>query len=204
MLEAQKLATRRGLARLFTGLSFRVDPGEALIVTGANGTGKTTLLRMLAGPSAPSDGEIRWNGRPAAPFDPALRSALAFAGHLPSLKDELTAEENLASLVALAGEAAATDSIRDALDNVALSRQRGLPACVLSARAAPPYRPRAAHAAAPPAVDPGRAGHRARRGRHRASRAHRRRPPRQGWPCRRGHPRAARPSRGPVRPLALA
>jgi heme exporter protein A len=132
MLEAQKLAARRGLARLFSGLSFRVEPGEALIVTGANGTGKTTLLRMLAGLSAPSDGEIHWNGRRAAPFDPALRSALAFAGHLPSLKDELTAEENLASLVALAGEAASNEAIRDALDNVALSRQRALPARVLS------------------------------------------------------------------------
>jgi ABC-type transport system involved in cytochrome c biogenesis ATPase subunit len=50
MLEAQNLAARRGQARLFSGLSFRVGAGEALVVTGANGTGKTTLLRMLAGP----------------------------------------------------------------------------------------------------------------------------------------------------------
>lgn len=132
MLEAQKLAARRGLARLFAGLTFRVDAGEALVVTGANGTGKTTLLRMLAGLSAPAEGEIRWNGRPTAPFDPALRSALAFAGHLPSLKDELTAEENLASLVALAGEKVPAEAIRGALDDVALSRQRALPARVLS------------------------------------------------------------------------
>jgi heme exporter protein A len=132
MLEAQKLAARRGLARLFTGLSFRVGPGEALVVTGANGTGKTTLLRMLAGLSAPTAGEIRWNGKAAAPFDPALRAVLAFAGHLPALKDELTAEENLASLVAVAGEVADREAIRDALDNVALSRQRTLPARVLS------------------------------------------------------------------------
>ncbi len=132
MLEAQNLAAQRGFARLFTGLSFRVDAGEALQVTGANGTGKTTLLRMLAGLSAPSAGEIRWNGRPAAPFDPVLRAALAFAGHLPALKDELTAEENLASLVALEGEPVTADVLREALDNVALSRQRTLPARVLS------------------------------------------------------------------------
>ena len=90
--------------RLFAGLSFRVEPGQALVVTGANGTGKTTLLRMLAGLSAPESGEIRWNGATLAPFDPALRAATAFAGHHTALKDELTAEENLASLVALAGE----------------------------------------------------------------------------------------------------
>jgi len=132
MLEAQKLAARRGLAKLFTGLSFRVGAGEALVVTGANGTGKTTLLRMLAGLSAPSAGEIRWNGQTTAPFDPVLRAALAFTGHLPALKDELTAEENLASLVALEGEAVTADVLRDALDNVALSRQRTLPARVLS------------------------------------------------------------------------
>ena len=132
MLEAQKLAARRGFARLFSGLSFRVGPGEALIVTGANGTGKTTLLRMLAGLCAPSAGDILWDGKPARPFDRTLRMVLAFAGHLPALKDELTAEENLASLVALEGETVSREALGEALDNVALLRQRGLPARVLS------------------------------------------------------------------------
>jgi heme exporter protein A len=76
MLEAQDLAARRGYSQLFTGLSFRVAAGEALVITGANGTGKTTLLRMLAGLSAPTEGVIRWEGRPVAPFDPGLRHAL--------------------------------------------------------------------------------------------------------------------------------
>lgn len=132
MLEAKKLAARRGFAKLFTGLSFRIGPGEALVVTGANGTGKTTLLRILAGLSTPEAGEILWNGKPTPPFDRALRAVLAFAGHLPALKDELTAEENLASMVALEGEAAPRDAIGEALDNVSLLRQRALPARVLS------------------------------------------------------------------------
>jgi len=132
MLEALDLAARRGLAHLFTGLCFRVDPGQVLVVTGANGTGKTTLLRMLAGLSMPSHGEIRWQGKRVAPFATAVRAAIAFAGHLPALKDELTAEENLASLVALAGAPPAREAIRQALDAVALSRQRALPARVLS------------------------------------------------------------------------
>ena len=105
MLEAQNLAARRGFVDVFTGLTFRVDVGEALLVTGANGTGKTTLLRMLAGLCAPGAGEIRWNGQAGASVRSGLRAARCFAGHLPALKDELTAEENLASLVALDGDA---------------------------------------------------------------------------------------------------
>jgi heme exporter protein A len=132
MLEAHDLAARRGFALLFTGLSFRVESGHALVVTGANGTGKTTLLRMLAGLSAPAEGEVRWNGTAMAPFAQALRAVLAFAGHLPALKDELTAEENLLSLMLLAGENPDKKTLSAALDAVALGRQRRLPARVLS------------------------------------------------------------------------
>ena len=132
MLEAHNLAARRGNTRLFAGLSFRVEPGQVLVVTGANGSGKTTLLRILAGLSAAASGEIRWNGEVQAPFDPALRAAAAFAGHQTALKDELTAEENLASLVALTGEQVSREAIDSALGAVALTRQRALPARVLS------------------------------------------------------------------------
>src|SRR5690348_14088192 len=123
MLETHDLAARRGSVRLFTRLSFQVAAGQALLVTGANGTGKTTLLRILAGLSAPESGEIRLRGTAVAPFDASLRAACAFAGHQPALKDELTAEENLAALVALAGENASRDAIRDALGQVALTPQ---------------------------------------------------------------------------------
>ena len=132
MLEAHDLAARRGHARLFEGLSFTVEAGHALVVTGANGTGKTTLLRMLAGLSLPAAGEIRWDGTPVAPFDPAVRASVAFAGHLPALKDELTTEENLDALVTLAGGTASPDAICGALDTVALGSRRALPARVLS------------------------------------------------------------------------
>lgn len=104
-----------------------------MVVTGPNGTGKTTLLRMLAGLSAPAAGELRLDGRPVRPFDPGLRAAVAYAGHLPALKDELTAEENLASLVHLAGGQAGAAELGRALDAVALGRRRRLPARVLSA-----------------------------------------------------------------------
>jgi heme exporter protein A len=133
LLEVHDLAGRRGHADLFAGVGFAVAPGHAVVVTGPNGTGKTTLLRMLAGLSAPAGGDIRLNGRKVAPFDRALRAAVAYGGHLPALKDELTAEENLAALVHLAGSSAGADELRGALDAVALGRRRMLPARVLSA-----------------------------------------------------------------------
>lgn len=133
MLEAHDLAGHRGTAALFSGLCFRVGAGNALIVSGHNGSGKTTLLRMLAGLTAPAAGGIRWRGEPVHPFAPSLRREVVFCGHSIALKDELTAEENVASLLTLAGSVASQDAVRAALDEVALGRQRALPARVLSA-----------------------------------------------------------------------
>jgi heme exporter protein A len=133
MLEAHELAARRGHSQLFAGIGFAIAPGRALVVTGANGTGKTTLLRMLAGLSMPAAGEIRWKGKAVRPFDSGLRAAVAYAGHLPALKDELSAEENLSSLIALSGTPASDADLSRALDAVALGRKRALPARVLSA-----------------------------------------------------------------------
>ena len=132
MLEAHDLAARRGAARLFEGLGLAVAAGEALVVTGANGRGKTTLLRMLAGLTIPDAGEIRLDGSTVAPFSPALRAAVAFAGHAAALKDELTARENLASLCALSGAAAGDAEIDAALERVELGTRTNLPARVLS------------------------------------------------------------------------
>ena len=133
MLEAHDLAGQRGGTELFRGLSFRVDGGHGLVVTGRNGSGKTTLLRMLAGLTAPAQGELRWLGTPVRPFARALRAAVLYAGHPAALKDELSAQENLASLAGLAGSAANDSSVGAALDEVALAGQRRLPARVLSA-----------------------------------------------------------------------
>ena len=132
MLEALDLAARRGTARLFTGLDLAVDAGRALVVTGANGRGKTTLLRMLAGLSMPDAGEIRVDGARVAPFSPALRSSVTVAGHALALKDEFSARENLASLVALSGGRASGAELDAALDRVALGSRKALPARVLS------------------------------------------------------------------------
>jgi heme exporter protein A len=132
ILEADHLAAVRGRTRLFADVALRVGAREALFVTGPNGSGKTTLLRILAGLTAPSAGSVRFRGEIAAPFDARRRESVAFTGHLPALKDELSAAENLAAQIALAGASASGEEISAALERVQLSRQRTLPARVLS------------------------------------------------------------------------
>ncbi len=132
MLEAENLSAVRGRTRLFANVDLRVDARQTLFVTGPNGSGKTTLLRILTGLSAPAEGIIRWMGNVVTPFDARVREEVAFAGHLPALKDEFSAIENLVALVALGGVKVKTEQALLALDHVALSRQRALPARVLS------------------------------------------------------------------------
>jgi heme exporter protein A len=132
MLSTSGLAGRRGYTTLFSDVALAVRAGEALCVTGPNGVGKTTLLRMLAGLTAPVAGEIRWRDRVVQPFDRALREAVAFNGHLAALKDELSAEENLALWMALDDRTVANDAIVAALDTVALQRHARLPVRFLS------------------------------------------------------------------------
>jgi heme exporter protein A len=132
MLEAQDLAARRGDAQLFSGVSLAVGPGKALFLRGANGSGKTTLLRILAGTTEAAQGRVLWRGEQVGPFHPALRASTIFVGHALALKDELTAEENLASLTLLQGAPAERAAVLEALTMWSLSRQRALPARVLS------------------------------------------------------------------------
>jgi len=132
MLEAHDLAARRGTARLFAGLGLAVAAGDALVVTGANGRGKTTLLRMLAGLTIPEAGEIRLDGASVRAFSPALRAAVTFAGHALALKDEMSARENLASLVTLCGAQVDDGELDAALDRVALGDRKRLPSRLLS------------------------------------------------------------------------
>ena len=132
MLEVHDHAAQRGDARLFSGVSLSLGPGTALFVRGPNGSGKTTLLRILAGATQAAAGRVLWRGEQVGPFHPALRASAIFIGHAPALKDELTAEENLASLATLHGAPAERAAVLEALNAWSLSRQRALPARVLS------------------------------------------------------------------------
>lgn len=132
MLEAHDLAAQRGDAGLFASISFSLEPGAVLFVRGPNGSGKTTLLRILAGVTQAAFGRVIWRGSLVGPFERVLRASALFIGHAPALKDELTAEENLASLASLHGASAQPPALLEALRAWSLERQRALPARVLS------------------------------------------------------------------------
>ena len=132
-LEGRSLACTRGFATLFRDLSFEVGAGEWLAVRGPNGSGKTTLVRCIAGLTRPDRGEIRWNGAPARDADAEFRADLLYSGHLPGIKDDLSAEENVRASLELRGVHATAEAVREALAQAGLERRRQLPARRLSA-----------------------------------------------------------------------
>lgn len=94
-LEGENVHLWRGDHHVLRGARFRVKGGECLQLTGANGTGKTTLLRTACGLAYPEAGEITWCGQNIRKDLHAFHAQLAYLGHEPPLKAELTARENL-------------------------------------------------------------------------------------------------------------
>ena len=133
VLQVRDLACRRGPALLFSGISFEVAGGELLCVRGPNGCGKTTLLRCVTGLTRPDEGTIVWHGEPSITDPERMRAGTAYAGHLPALKDDLTAEENLEFSLRLRGASPSAHQRREALAAVGLDKRRRLPARRLSA-----------------------------------------------------------------------
>ena len=131
-LEAESLACRRGDRLLFSGLGFAVCAGEALQVEGHNGSGKTSLLRMLCGLSRPAEGEIRWRGRAIERSGEEFNAELLYIGHHNGLKEELTGLENLTLAVRLRGEPCSEAACLDALARMGLAGLQELPAAMLS------------------------------------------------------------------------
>jgi heme exporter protein A len=120
MLEATDLACERGGRILFEKLGVRVAPGTLVRVAGANGIGKTSLLRILCGLAQPSAGSVRWNGKPIASQQEDYWRHLVYVGHLNAIKDDLTVVENLRAQLALAGRSADDVAVMRALAAVGL------------------------------------------------------------------------------------
>lgn len=131
-LRADGLCCERGERVLFEALDIALAPGDILQIEGANGSGKTSLLRILAGLLAPTDGTLRWRGTDIDTVREVYRAQLVYIGHKDGLKAELTARENLAFGLALSGRAP-SQPIDAALDTLCLSAHVDTPIGQLSA-----------------------------------------------------------------------
>jgi heme exporter protein A len=109
------LACVRGERLLFRGLGFTLEPGGALVLMGANGSGKSSLLRMMAGLLPPAAGTLSWDGRPVAEDAEAQRARLVYLGHQDAIKPTLTVGETLRLHTRLRGASAAPEPALDAL-----------------------------------------------------------------------------------------
>jgi heme exporter protein A len=130
-IEASALTAIRGGRMLFRELSFRAEAGRALSVEGANGAGKTSLLRMIAGFLAPTEGTIALQTNDAVVADGEERGKyIGWLGHHDAVKPQMTVRETLQFYAALYGSSGAIDS---ALDAAGLARLADLPGQYLSA-----------------------------------------------------------------------
>ena len=128
----EKVHVWRGDRHVLKGVSLDVHPGELMHVSGPNGTGKTTLLRVVSGLLRPEKGNVAWQGRPIAAAAEEYQSALAYASHEPALKSDLTALENLRFTVGLKRRVTAAE-LRSSLERTGVANCADLPARVLSA-----------------------------------------------------------------------
>jgi heme exporter protein A len=119
-MQLNDLACDRGSRQLFANLSLRVDPGDLLRVRGANGTGKTSLLRMLCGLLLPTHGQVLWRGLPITRQRGEFGRNLVYLGHAAALKDELSPLENLLDACALAGHTPSLSAALAALKGAGL------------------------------------------------------------------------------------
>jgi heme exporter protein A len=134
-LIAEELACRRGERLVFAGLSFRLPPGGVLVLSGTNGSGKTSLLRLLAGVISPAAGRLSWGTMPVQSDLAGHRARLHYVGHQDGIKPDLTPRETLVFWAALRGRHSrgATAALEAALAGLALEPVADWPCRWLSA-----------------------------------------------------------------------
>ncbi|MEE4753505.1 cytochrome c biogenesis heme-transporting ATPase CcmA [Pseudomonas alliivorans] len=132
LLHATALTCERDGRLLFENLDLTLQAGDMLQVCGPNGSGKTSLLRLLCGLMQPTEGQVMLNGVELDRQRPELASLLLWIGHAPGLKELLTPLENLSWLYALQGSGEPAD-FDQALKTVGLSGFEDVPCHTLSA-----------------------------------------------------------------------
>ena len=132
MLAASQIECVRGNRCLFRDLSFRLEAHQALRVRGENGSGKTSLLRIVARLSPPESGRVSWNDVNIHTLGEDYLRDLLFLGHSNGLKDDLSPVENLRYALALAGVVAGEPELRESLAEQGLDAIADLPVKLLS------------------------------------------------------------------------
>jgi heme exporter protein A len=132
MLEATDLECVRGERTLFRALNFVLRGGELMRVAGANGSGKTSLLRIVCGLLPPEQGSVRWRGENVRSLREEFGKELVFIGHANAVKDDLTATENVSVACTLSGIDPGRDRVHEALLGMGLDGYESLPARALS------------------------------------------------------------------------
>jgi heme exporter protein A len=122
----------RGDRRLFSGLNFSVSAGTLVQVTGPNGCGKTSLLRMICALLEPAEGTIKWQGENIRTLGEEYFTALTFLGHRNGVKEELSAIENLRVASGLNGIDLSPKAAVKTLREMGLEGREHLPARLLS------------------------------------------------------------------------
>jgi len=132
LLEARALCIWRGETQLFDSLSLELHARDILWLRGPNGSGKTSLLRVLTGLSEAEWGEVLWEGQALSQVRDRLYADLAWLGHQPGVRGELSPRENLWSWRPLAGQDSGM-SVESALTEVGLDGRMDQPCQTLSA-----------------------------------------------------------------------
>src|ERR1700736_1762018 len=131
-LSVEKVHVWRGDRHVLKGVSLTLGPGQLLHISGPNGTGKTTLLRVVCGLLRPEQGSVSWRGQSISSARLEYQGALAYASHEPALKGDLTALENLRFAVGLKRRVTGSE-LRASLERTGVAACADLPARVLSA-----------------------------------------------------------------------
>lgn len=132
LLRVEALACRRGERLLFSDLSLDVAPGEVWWLRGANGRGKTSLLRLLTGLASPALGRVTWRGEPVRAARAGYRDRLVYIAHANALKEDLTVAESLHFLARIHGRPADAAALTAALTRLGMASRRGAPVRTLS------------------------------------------------------------------------
>ncbi|ACY51003.1 cytochrome c biogenesis heme-transporting ATPase CcmA [Vibrio diabolicus] len=133
MLEVSNLTAIRDERVLFENLQFEIKPGELVQIEGRNGTGKTTLLRIVTGLGDREEGIIKWKGEEVEKSRDVFHQDLLFLGHQTGVKRELTALENLRFYQSIQNNRSSDEEIFTALTQVGLAGREDVPVAQLSA-----------------------------------------------------------------------